>query len=234
MIAVDTNVLMWGVRGEPDSSGRQMVERCAALFQDLSEQRAKVMVPSIVLAEFLQGQDIESQRQLRAIIGKRFFVAPFDAQAAGIAAELYATSNYKQIQADCNNVYAASLKADYKVVATAIAHGATKLYADDTQISAIAHGRILVVAVPELRPQRPARVEASHGHRTPTHDVQRSLEFSPSDTGTARDGSSDPEEPEPACNAVHFARLRRAPARKATWPPSRPTTLAAAISRFSR
>ena len=107
------------------------------------------MIPSVVLAEFLTGQSLDSHRSVREIIGKAFFVAPFDAKAAAIAAELFDKSTFDTIRQD-DQVGRQCLKADYQIVATAIAHGATTIYADDEHLPKIADGQILVRPVPDI------------------------------------------------------------------------------------
>jgi len=105
------------------------------------------MIPSIVLAEFLTGQDPVSQRSVKEIIGKAFFIAPFDAKAAVIAAELFDKQEFDAAKQE-SEVGRQCLKADYKILATAIAHGASAIYANDQHFIKFADGKIVVRDIP--------------------------------------------------------------------------------------
>lgn len=193
MFAVDTNLLIWGVRGAVDSSGRNLTERSQALFSDLRARKITVMVPSVVLAEYLRGQGSDKQSRAREVFGRNYFIAPFDARAAMIAAELWDASNPHAIKEE-HEVEGPSMRADYKIVATAIAHGATRIYANDGQFKAIAGGKILVDDVPLLPVPGESgdSVEETEG-TAPRRDKQ--LHLGEQD-GLQADGSgADPESP---------------------------------------
>jgi predicted nucleic acid-binding protein len=152
MIALDANILVWGLRKQNDPKRPDMVERCAALIAELHELRQTILVPSIVLAEYLIGHTSEQQDQELDIVGRNFFVGAFDTRAAKIAAELYDARMFKQIVKD-DNVPRQCLKADYKIIATAIRHGASVIYVDDQHFAKIANNKITVRPVPALRPE---------------------------------------------------------------------------------
>jgi predicted nucleic acid-binding protein len=147
VIAVDTNVLIWGVRKERPDDRPDLVERCARLLEDYKSTQIPIMVPSIVVAEYLIGHTLDQQSKERGIIGSNFFVAPFDAKAAAIAAQLYDASLLRQARRD-TEIGRQCLQADFKILATAIAHGATVFYTDDPHMTAFAAGKILVKEIP--------------------------------------------------------------------------------------
>lgn len=80
---------------------------------------------------------------------KNFFIAPFDTKAAMLAAELQREC-FGALKSD-ENISRQALKADIKIVATAIAHGAKAIYSDDSHFQRISNGRILVKQVPPLK-----------------------------------------------------------------------------------
>jgi hypothetical protein len=89
----------------------------------------------------------------REIISKNFFVAPFDALAAAIAAELYD----KRIMEDARQetkLPRQCVKSDLKIIATAIAHKAVRIYTDDNHFTSLARGRILVSPIPQVPPKQ--------------------------------------------------------------------------------
>ncbi|NOY42802.1 MAG: type II toxin-antitoxin system VapC family toxin [Planctomycetes bacterium] len=147
MIALDTNVLVWGIRKVSCPTRPDLIDRCVQLIRDHKARHIEIMIPSIVLAEFLTGQDPVSQRSVKEIIGKAFFIAPFDAKAAVIAAELFDKQEFDAAKQE-SEVGRQCLKADYKILATAIAHGASAIYANDQHFIKFADGKIVVRDIP--------------------------------------------------------------------------------------
>ena len=190
MIALDANILVWGIRGIPDPNRPDMVERCKALIADLEDQKQTRLIPSVVFAEYLIGHTAEQQAEEVRIIGRHYFIAPFDGRAATIAAELYDAQVFKQI-VTADGVGRQCLKTDYNVIATAIRHGASSLYVDDKHFKKIANDRIKIHPVPPLRP--PGDVTATVVDKPISgRQRQETIPFE-QDSGT-----SEPEEPEPA------------------------------------
>lgn len=149
MNAVDTNILIWGVRKEPDANRPDMVERCSRLIADLQARNITIAVPSVVLAEYLMGHSSVDQKREYLIIGQSFFVPPFDVAAAAICAELYDKETFDAIVSQ--GVPRQCLKTDYKVIATAIAARASRIYTDNVaQFRRIAGNRIMVSEVPAI------------------------------------------------------------------------------------
>ena len=150
MDAIDTQILIWGVKKEQADGRPDMVPRCIALLEMLKQQRHIIMVPSIVVAEYLADFPPERQEEQRRIIGKNFFVAPFDAAAATVAGAIYSKAKMKSARAKtpaCRQC----VHADLKIIATAIAHGAKRLYTDNTpHFVTLAVGKILVDDIPPL------------------------------------------------------------------------------------
>jgi predicted nucleic acid-binding protein len=156
VIAVDAQILIWGVRKLRPADRPDLVERCAQLLADYKSGQIPIMVPSIVVAQYLMGHSLEQQTRERSIIGSHFFVAPFDARAAAVAAQLYDANLLKQVRQE-TQIGRQCLMADFKIIATAIAHGATALYSDDPHMSKFSGGKLLVKEIPthaalKLRP----------------------------------------------------------------------------------
>ena len=157
MIVVDTHILAWGVQKERDPGCPDGVERAIQLFRDQREAKQAIIVPAIALAEYLSGQSSERCRSIQNIVGQAFFIAPFDTQAADIAAQLFDKRVSDSIRQG-NVVTRDALKDDYKILATAICQGATYLYTHDPWIAQIEQKGITsrpvkVVPLPALRPR---------------------------------------------------------------------------------
>lgn len=82
---------------------------------------------------------------------------------------MFDKTKYKAIKA--GGVPGQCLKADYKILATAIAHGASRIYVDDNHFSSIAsRGEIIIDPIPRLSefsdsPTSPKKGSAKHGGR---------------------------------------------------------------------
>ena len=94
MIAVDTCILIWGVREHSQAGREDMIVRCKRLIDDHKARRIPIMVPAIVLAEYLARFDADEQLKQRETIARNFFVAPFDNEGdlAGCAHSLTKTA----------------------------------------------------------------------------------------------------------------------------------------------
>lgn len=152
MIALDTGILIWGVRGFVQPGREDLIERCRWLIQDHRDRRIPLMVPSIALAEYLADFDEQSQDEQRKLIGANYFVAPFDNEAAWETARLFDRERVRAIRQ--NGTPKQWIHSDLKIIATAIAHGATHLYTDNVKdFQSLANDRIQIKPVPAL-PQR--------------------------------------------------------------------------------
>lgn len=156
MISIDTSILIWGIREHVQTGREDMIDRAKWLIRDHKDRGIPIMVPSVVLAEYLATFDNQSQVEQREIIGRNFFVAPFDNKAAWLTGELYDKARIKSIQQ--GGTPKQCIHADLKILATAIAHSATTLYTDNLQdflTLAASDGRIIVKGVPALPPPPP-------------------------------------------------------------------------------
>ena len=92
MISVDTQILIWGLKRNSTKNRAHMIPKAEHLLECLSQQRAKIMVPSLVLSEFLVKYTFDERAVVLAEMQKRFFIAPFDANSASLAAQMYMDS----------------------------------------------------------------------------------------------------------------------------------------------
>lgn len=150
VFALDTTIVIWGVRELVPPGREDMVPRCVDLIRSLKERRVPIMFPSVAVAEYLAGFSAAEQKIQQAIISEHFFVAPFDMRAAAVAGELFDKRLMKTVRQE-TDIPRQCLKADLKIIATAIAHGATSIHADDKHFTSMACGRILVKEVPPVR-----------------------------------------------------------------------------------
>jgi predicted nucleic acid-binding protein len=133
LVAIESQTLVWGVRkvGPP-----QQLQRAKWLFDELESDDAQIIVPAIVLSEYLCAVAPDDHSAVVAAITKRFLVLPFDALCASIAAELFQHGNASRAKgaADSRKI----LRADSLIIATASRHGARLFYSHDKDCRALA------------------------------------------------------------------------------------------------
>jgi predicted nucleic acid-binding protein len=127
VIAIDTNILIYGIQ---HSDGEGVHVR--ALFDAIRKSHAPMLLPAIVVAEYLVKFDVVDHPKQLAVLGQLGVVMPFDAKCASIAARIMQRKvGWKGEQ---GREVKRTIDADVKVLATAIAHGAHRLFTRDDDI----------------------------------------------------------------------------------------------------
>lgn len=159
-VCLDNHILIWGVRGVSTPGQEQQIEQARQLFEELDESDARVMIPSVVVAEFLAGVPKPQHGNLLDVLNRRFQIPPFDTRTAALAAELWREAAERnphlkeQIKEAFPGIEKAKIKADMMILATALARNADILYTHDGPLAKVAKGRIDVRQLPPLRPRQ--------------------------------------------------------------------------------
>lgn len=159
-VCLDNHILIWGVRGIATFGQEQQVEQARQLFEDLDQSNAQVMIPSVVVAEFLAGIPKLQHGNLLNALNRRFQIPPFDTRTAALAAELWLEAAERnphlkdQVKEAFPRTEKAKIKADMMILATALARDADILYTHDGPLAKVALGRIDVRQLPPLRPKQ--------------------------------------------------------------------------------
>lgn len=160
LVCLDNHILIWGVRQEATPGQEDMIRRTGLFLQFLEKKNAQIIIPSVVVGEFLLGVSFENHQKVMEVLDKRFQIAPYDTAAALIAAELWIEKNkgsggvsdeLKQGLQDSSKI---KLRDDCKIVATAIKCRADCLYSEDEGVKKFAQGRIEVKEVPRDLPEQ--------------------------------------------------------------------------------
>ena len=107
---------------------REMSGRANILIQSLDIEGATIVVPTVVVAEYLTGIEPEHHDATMNTFRESFETPPFDLKAAMISAKLWRA--HRGLTASdqlARNV----LKSDVLIIATAKAFGVTHYYSDD-------------------------------------------------------------------------------------------------------
>ncbi len=162
LVCLDNHILIWGIRGIATAGQEPMIQRAKALLDELDKDNAEILVPSVVVGEFLAGVPKVQHTELLNVLNRRFQIPPFDVRAAVVAAGLWrdfaerSPTLREQLRSDFPAVEKAKLKADVQILAIALARKAEVLYTHDGALKTVASG---LIAVRELPPAPPVQQE---------------------------------------------------------------------------
>lgn len=160
IVCFDTAPLIWGVQGSSRPGQEGMIPRARAFIDQLDADRARLIIPAPVIAEYLVPfSPTDRLEQLRRL-QRRFRIIPLDMRAGMIAAEIgWRPDDGAHSPPHCREC----LRADALVVACALAGGADLLVTHDAGATRRAAGRIRVQGVPELTGQLDLLAHADPG-----------------------------------------------------------------------
>lgn len=159
-VCLDNHILIWGVRGISTPGQEGMIDRAQALFEDLDESDADIMVPAVVVSEFLAGVPKPQHSGLLDVLNRRFQLPPFDVRTAAVAAGLWRDAAERNphlrevVREAFPGTEKAKIKADIMILATALVRKADILYTHDGPLRAIAAEWIEVRDLPASRPRQ--------------------------------------------------------------------------------
>ncbi|MGH2486617.1 MAG: type II toxin-antitoxin system VapC family toxin [Ktedonobacterales bacterium] len=134
MIAADTNVLIDARQGRTDPALADRVTRARSLVNEASKANIEIVLPSIVVSEYLAWFDDAARPAQRSALEANFKIMPFDLNAAELAAAIDKRHRAAGT-ARLAGVSRACLRVDVMILATAIAAGAKALYTSDERVA---------------------------------------------------------------------------------------------------
>jgi predicted nucleic acid-binding protein len=147
LICIDTNILIWGVQGVARAGQEGMIERTQRFLRRLAADGEQIMVPAVVVGEYLYAFPADEHEAQIQALSANFFLPPFDIRCAAIASRIQTVGPAVQGVAGVRN----TLKADCQIIATAICHGADRIItANVDEFVRLACNRIPVSSVPEV------------------------------------------------------------------------------------
>ncbi|MBL0129276.1 MAG: PIN domain-containing protein [Flavobacteriales bacterium] len=159
VICLDSQVVVWGIKGEAEPGQEAKIGRAKALLALLAEEKAIIIIPAPVLSEILMRVPAAEHGKIVNFITARFRVPPFDAAAAAIAAQirqkLMSEGEFKKIQKSSTREV---VKFDIQIIAIAKLHGAKTIYSEDRGLKNAAEGwggGVKVSAMPNVGVQVP-------------------------------------------------------------------------------
>lgn len=129
-----------------------MVERTKRYLDSLKDENETLMIPTPVVAEYLQGFDRDAQPDQLDKLQRYFFLPSFDVASACLAAEI---SSGKTVPTSYGPGDRDSIKTDVQIIAIAIVHRADLIVTHNvSEFSRLAGDRIQISDVPSV-PQQP-------------------------------------------------------------------------------
>jgi predicted nucleic acid-binding protein len=154
-VSVDSDTLILATKEIPADAecserDRELIRRARILSHSLDVEGATVVVPAVVLSEYLAGVLPEHHEAVVRTFQGRFEVPPFDLKAAALSAKLW------QIHRGlprADQIERVVLKVDVMVIATAKAFGASTFYTNDAKGRKLAEqAGLIALPLPESRP----------------------------------------------------------------------------------
>ncbi|MFH0957720.1 MAG: hypothetical protein V1897_03365 [Pseudomonadota bacterium] len=154
LVCLDSNIVIWGIKGTASSGQEGMVPKAKAFLEYLQENKITALIPMPVLAEILIHVPAENHLGFIDHLRKGYHLPPFDFQAASFYARLFKT-NIKSLKKERGDQHLTNrdIKADLMIVASALAQGASCIYSDDKGLMKVAGNAIKVEKLPSLARQ---------------------------------------------------------------------------------
>ena len=150
MICLDTMILIWGLQRKAAPNYQHLVDRTQRYLRSLDEENETIMIPSPVVAEYLQGFDATGRTKQIAGLQRLFFIPSFDLPSAALTAELIENADVDKLRKNSEESRPA-LKVDVQIAAIAIVHGATRIVTHNiSDFKNIVGGRTQVTEVPNI------------------------------------------------------------------------------------
>lgn len=141
LVAIDTQILVWGVQGHSHPTQKGMIARATAHIDDLAKKNARIIIPTPVAWEYVCWFPVDEQDEQWAVLSRRFRLAPFDLRAAQIAAKIErqrlgipggTKAKVRQTEVEIGDLTRQKIKVDVQILAIAIAVGAESIITHDS------------------------------------------------------------------------------------------------------
>lgn len=158
-MTLDTQVLIWGVQEISSPSQGDMVPRAKLFIDHLSTlKNVRVILPSIVVGEYLAGVRPEEHDTVIQQFRRRFEIVPYDVAAAACAAQLWRKHKAESISNAGREVLPivpcdrTALIADIQILGTAMTRQVTWIFSEDPHIQRLSEvsGRIAALPIPDV------------------------------------------------------------------------------------
>ena len=155
LVCVDTNILIWGVKKTATPGQEHMIDRAQRFLAILRVSDNIILVPDIVVGEYLLNIDPSDHRSHVLYLQDEFAIAPYNTLAARHFARIWHANTTSGLltelkQQDNPYISRRMLRADCMIIATAMAAGASELYSHDPGLRKFAENHIKAFDLPDI------------------------------------------------------------------------------------
>ena len=155
VVCLDTQILYWGIIGKAAPGAESFIAPAIDFLKWLNDQDVRVVVPTIVVAEMLVPIPEYDHPDVLSKFRADWMIVEFDLRAASIFARMrydhVVNKRMQDIRSLHPDVTKKELVADVMIIATAISHGATKLYSHNVDMRKLAEGHIVVQSFDDVQ-----------------------------------------------------------------------------------
>ncbi len=156
LVCFDTPALIYlldppapqGLSPQQIEERQKLGSKVKGLVQYLSNQDTHILIPAIVVAEYLTKVPNELHGHVINLLSPKFIIAPFDTKTASIAADI--RNKKAAVLKGTPNQEKECLKVDILIVATALQHNCKVIYTNDDDMNTIASDYIEVKLIRDL------------------------------------------------------------------------------------
>lgn len=156
MIAIDTQVMLWGIKKDASPDRVCMIDLAVDFLKDMRNRNERIVIPTQALQEFLVRYNESDRLAILTKLDRAFIVAPYDGQAAVVAAKMKADKVAWSKSRTETSTTKNCISADMIILATAIAHGAKRMFSEDDDLHNLATHLTLPISVERLPVPPPA------------------------------------------------------------------------------
>jgi predicted nucleic acid-binding protein len=146
VVCLDTQILFWGIRQVAARGAENLVPKAKDFLYWLEAHKIDVIVPAIVVGEMLVPIPAKEHNEVLAKFQDNWMIVDYDLKAASLFAQIRYEQNTQRLMKEIRrNPHATrrELVADAMIIATAIAHGADKIYTHDNNLISLARDYIV-------------------------------------------------------------------------------------------
>ena len=89
LVCLDTHILIWGIKEESEPGQEDKIPKAKSFLKWLEDKKAKILVPSVVVAELLMRVPREEHGKVIDFFQRKFIAPPFDTVAASCFAKIW-------------------------------------------------------------------------------------------------------------------------------------------------
>ncbi len=149
IVCLDSMICVWAIKKQANDNQKHHLDNAEYLLELIDENKWKVIIPTVVIAEILMVEPEEKYQEYLETINKSFIVAEFDVRAATKYSQILNKNlpDLKKIAKE-EGVSRDKMKVDHLILACALVNGAKVIYTHDEKLSRFSEGLIVARSLP--------------------------------------------------------------------------------------